>query len=127
MNILIYSTSNPATFGGLHFVTLQMKGERTKIIPTQNQPLRKTYECVGFGAKLTSSEDKEDDKSIASHPEHGKEAGENPKPRFHCVNFLFSGFRGNFKAVRRCDWVFIEALVILLTQMVSFACIFYEN
>ena len=50
MNILIYSTSNPATFGGLHFVTLQMKGERTKIIPTQNQPLRKTYECVGFGA-----------------------------------------------------------------------------
>ena len=105
MNILIYSTSNPAIFGGLHFVRLQMKGERTTIIPTQNQPLPKTYECVGFGAKLTSSEDKEGDKSIANHREHGKEAGENPKPRFYCVNFLLSGFRGNLHEFQSCKKV----------------------
>ena len=42
----------------------------------KNQLLPKTYENVGFGAKLTSSADKEDDKSIANH--RRREAGENP-------------------------------------------------
>ena len=39
--------------------------------------------CVGFGAKLTLTADKEDDKSIYNHRDDAGEPAENPKPRFH--------------------------------------------